>query len=107
MGRRIAGTLVLSVEERRYSTGELAELTGLAVEAVRELAQAGLLPAATRSEPRFTAAGLAAARRAQRLARGFELNEAGLVLAMALVERIDDLERELRRLACGLPPDEA
>lgn len=97
--------LTVSIEERRYATAELAELAGLPAELVAELAHAGLLPTATRREPRFPAAALATARRARRLMRDFELDRGGLLLAMTLLGRIERLEKELRRMGCAEPRD--
>ncbi len=103
MPSRIHATLTLSIEEHRYSTRELAELAGLAVEAVTELAHAGLLPLAAREEPLFGSHSLKVARRARRLMSGFELDQGGLLLALTLMQRIDALEQQLRELNCALP----
>lgn len=91
---------IVGFGEERLSLGELAELSGLEVETLVELVQAGLLPAGGGSEGAavFGYACVRVARRAGRLRRDFDLSEAGTVLALTLLERIDALEDRLIEL---------
>ena len=52
--------------------------------------------------PVFSSGALQAARTARRLRDDFELNPDGLALAMRLLERVEELERELERLRAGM-----
>lgn len=84
---------------------ELAECSGLTAEEVRTLVDYGALvptdPAA--GVLTFAPAWIAAARMACRLRDDFEVDARGLALALALLERIEDLESEVRGLRARLP----
>ena len=56
-----------------------------------------------RGELRFPAASLGRLRSLRRLREDFELDQEGLSVALALLERIDGLERELRAMRALLP----
>lgn len=99
---KIEAALLLD-EHGAVTLAELVALTGLAEESVDALAAAGVLPQLPGGEPRFASSGLALARRARRLAVALELDEAGLVLAMSLLTRIEELEARLREIECMLP----
>jgi chaperone modulatory protein CbpM len=91
-------------DESRLSLAELAELSGLSLTLLQELLEAGLLREARLSGAArtFRAESLAAARRAGRLRADFELDDAGTLLALSLLQRIEALEARLRQLECEL-----
>ena len=88
------------VEGAELTLGELAEATGMPEALLAELVEAGAL------EPRqpqasgwtFTAHCVSTVRSAGRLREHFELDAAGLSVALRLLERIEALEREVRTL---------
>jgi chaperone modulatory protein CbpM len=96
--------LVLSEEAAALGLDELASLCGLDREMVEELAEAGCFTAAALpgSERRFDARSAAIVRRARRLGSDFELDAAGVALAVSLLARIEALETRLRELECQL-----
>jgi chaperone modulatory protein CbpM len=89
----------------------LIEASGLTGEEVQWLIESGaLMPLpAPQAEPppqeslSFPAAALPVARLARRLRDDFELDRAGLALALRLMQRIDTLEQEVERLRARLP----
>nr|MBV0878506.1 chaperone modulator CbpM [Noviherbaspirillum sp. L7-7A] len=91
----------------------LIEASGLTGEEVQWLMESGaLMPLplpAPEAEPQpqeslsFPAAALPVARLARRLRDDFELDRAGLALALRLMQRIDTLEQEVARLRARLP----
>lgn len=83
-----------------YSIHEVSELCDVTIERVVSLVEFGVLQpeGETRDEWRFPAHSIIQARRAQRLQRDLELDLAGLALALELLEEIDGLRREVRRL---------
>lgn len=96
----------------------LIEASGLTGEEVQWLMESGaLMPlSAAQTEPQsqpqqpqpqeslsFPAAALPVARLARRLRDDFELDRAGLALALRLMQRIDALEQEIERLRARLP----
>ena len=88
-----------------FSLEELCELSGLSEAELRELVDHGGL-APIDSDARhwtFSADWLVVARSAFRLRRDFELDPHGVALAVALLERVRDLEEELRDLRAKLP----
>jgi chaperone modulatory protein CbpM len=82
------------------SLAELAERSCLPEALLHELIDCGLLRARDHAATplRFDSATLAAARTAARLRNDFELDAAGLAMAVALLRRIDELEAEVQRL---------
>jgi chaperone modulatory protein CbpM len=82
------------------SLGELAERSCLPEELLRELIDCGVLqPCDHAADPlRFDGAALAAARAAARLRADFDLDSAGISMAVALLRRIGALEAEVQRL---------
>ncbi|HYA46674.1 MAG TPA: chaperone modulator CbpM [Burkholderiales bacterium] len=84
---------------------ELCELSGLSQAELRELVASGVLvptdPAA--QEWSFSADRLTMARSARRLRRDFELDSDAVALVTVLLERIRDLEAEIRDLRARLP----
>jgi chaperone modulatory protein CbpM len=81
---------------------EMVRLSGLTRDAVEELAEAGCLGEAHRqgTDWLFDARSGDLARRARRLRRDFELDDAGAALALALLAHIERLEARLRELEC-------
>ena len=92
-------------EHAEVSFEELAELSGLPPELLRELVDYGaLVPVNTRSEQwTFTAERVVAVRTVSRLREGFDLDANALSVALNLVERIHGLEDQLRELRSQFP----
>jgi hypothetical protein len=76
---------------------ELARDTGVHPELVRRLARMGLLDPLSPGADAWPRAAGARLARAVRLRRDLGLNYAGALLACDLLERVDELERRLRR----------
>jgi chaperone modulatory protein CbpM len=92
-------------EHRSLTMTELAELSGLPVAEICDLVETGALkpmPAAG-AEQHFSAGCLAVVRTAVRLRSDFELNSSGLALALTLLQRMRDLEQQLRDFQAQLP----
>jgi chaperone modulatory protein CbpM len=96
---------VLWFEEHSVTLPELSELCALPLALLQELVGSGaIVPLeAGEAELRFGGQALSAARTAQRLRDAFELDAAGLLLALGLLDRVSDLERELRALRARVP----
>jgi len=102
---RIEATEVLWLEQHELSLAQLLELSGLPPRVLEELLDCGAitpLPTVGR-EARFGAAALRAARTALRLRTDFELDIQALALALGLLERVADLEAQLRELRAQQP----
>lgn len=84
---------------------ELARCSGLAEHELRQLVDLGaLLPNDPESDEwQFSAQTILAARAASRLRTDFELDVQGLAVALALLERVRDLEAQVRHLEACLP----
>jgi chaperone modulatory protein CbpM len=92
-------------EGYELSVTELCDLSGLSESELRVLVDFGAI-APTDPEARdwtFRADRLVVARSASRLRKDFELDPQGLALAVALLERVRDLEEELRELRARIP----
>jgi chaperone modulatory protein CbpM len=103
---RVELTEVLWLEEHhQLSLVELAQLSGLAEPELHELVDCGAIvpvdPGA--GTLTFRADDLVTARTAARLRHAFELDAHGLALAMALLDRVHDLEAQLSRLQAQVP----
>jgi chaperone modulatory protein CbpM len=87
-------------EHIQIALDELERASGLSVEEITELVDYGVFqPQGGRPhEWRFAARCIAVGRRAHRLRADFELSAPGLALALSLLERIEELEREVRAL---------
>jgi chaperone modulatory protein CbpM len=85
-------------EHTEITLEELVELSGLPEEILRELVECGVLvPAETGPEQWiFTSACITTVQTAKRLHEGFDLDANALALALTLLERIRELERQLR-----------
>ncbi len=84
---------------------ELCELSGLSETELRELVDYGVLAPVDSDAGHwsFGADRLVVARSARRLRRDFELDPHGVALVVTLLERVRDLEEELRDLRARLP----
>ena len=92
-------------ERYELSLTELCELSGLSESELRVLVDCGAI-APTDPDARdwtFGADRLVVARSACRLRKDFELDPQGLALAVALLERVRDLEEQLRYLRARIP----
>lgn len=92
-------------ERQQFSLAELADLSGLSQAELRQLLEyeafAPTDPGA--AEVRFGADCLVAARTACRLRDDFDLDAGGLALTLTLLNRIRDLEAQLRALQAQFP----
>jgi chaperone modulatory protein CbpM len=102
---RVELTEMLWFEEHSITLSELSELCALPLPLLEDLVGGGaILPLeGGSSEPRFGAQALSAARAARRLRDDFELDAAGLSLALGLLDRVQELEHEIRALRARLP----
>jgi len=92
-------------EHYEFSLEELCELSGLTEAELRELVDHGVIAPV---EPgarawTFRADRLVVARSARRLRKDLDLDPHGVALVVALLERVRDLEAELRDLRARLP----
>ena len=103
---RIVSVEALWVEQRReVPLAELADLSGLSVEDLQQLIEHGALePVDLQArEWLFSPDCLRLARRASRLRHDFELDINGLALALALLDRVRDLEEQIAHLRARIP----
>jgi hypothetical protein len=93
-------------ERYELTLAELCELSGLSESELRVLVDFGAIaPRDTDASVwTFSAERLVVARSASRLRKDFDLDPQGLALAVALLERVRDLEEQLRDLRARLPP---
>ncbi len=93
-------TLVVIAEERQLSLGEVCECCDLAVDQLLDLVSEGLLEPQGR-EPRswrFSTNDIIRLRTALRLQRDLDLNLAGAVLALQLLDEVQSLRARVRLL---------
>jgi chaperone modulatory protein CbpM len=85
---------------REITLHELAQFSGLSESEVRDLIDGGAIqPVDERAEQyMFRAQYILAAKAARRLRRDFELDMQGVVVALALLDRVHDLEMQIRAL---------
>ncbi len=104
MPRELTETLWLH-EQYSFSLAQLSELSGMSEAQLQEMVEYGILtPIDPKARPwMFGADRLLILRRAVRLSRDFDLESAGLVLALTLLDRIHDLEAEVNELRAKLP----
>jgi chaperone modulatory protein CbpM len=79
------------------SIEHLAEVSGLSLDEIEDLVESGLMDPADAAAPArsFHLLHVVTVRQARRLRDDFQLDRNGLALAMALLRRIDSLERAL------------
>ena len=92
-------------ERLELALEELCELSGLSEAELRELVDYGVLAPIDPDAQRwaFGADRLVVARSARRLRQDFDLDPHAVALVVALLERVRDLEEELRDLRARLP----
>lgn len=92
-------------EEHAFSLAELAEISGLPESELRELVDYGAItPIDPESSPwAFSGKCLLAVRTACRLRISFDLEPHGVALMVTLLERVQDLETQLRDLRAQMP----
>lgn len=103
---KIELTEAVWLEDRAgMSLDELTELCGLPSKVLRELVDCGVLVPATTggSQWRLTSASIAAVQTAGRLRSDFELDASALALVVRLLDRIQQLEAQLRHLRAQVP----
>ena len=101
---RIELTEILWLEQHSLTQEQLAELSLLPPAVLEQLIGAGsIAPLEGGASPRFGAVALSVARRARRLRDDFELDAQGLMLALALLDRVSELEAQLRELRAKHP----
>jgi chaperone modulatory protein CbpM len=84
---------------------ELAESSGLTEAELVELVELGALEPLDRDAGQlsFGSRCIVAARAASRLRRDFELDSPGLAVVLSLLDRVHELEREVRHMHARLP----
>lgn len=91
-------------EHRMVSLAELVEISGLAEADLLELVHAGVIEGRESGGSfAFSARVVTIARTACRLREDFELEGHGLGIALRLLERVGELEREIARLRARGP----
>ena len=92
-------------ERYELSLAQFCELSGLSEAELRALVDCGAIAPADPGARDWTfgADRLVVARSAHRLRRDFELDPAGLALAVTLLERVRELEEALRDLRARIP----
>lgn len=92
-------------EDHAFSLVELAEISGLAESELHELVDYGAIaPIDPGTSPwTFSGKSLLAVRTACRLRICFDLEPHGVALMITLLERVQDLEAQLRDLRAQLP----
>jgi chaperone modulatory protein CbpM len=94
------------LEERGFVTlRELAECSGLSEPDLEDLVALGAIEPVDPDAQQwnFAARCIIAARAAFRLRNDFELDVQGLALVMSLLDRVEELETELKRLHARVP----
>jgi chaperone modulatory protein CbpM len=95
----------LRIDERgAIDWAQLIELSGVPESDLRELVEEGALAPVDLGSPSwsFDAQALVLARAAGRLRRELDLDAHGLAVVLRFVERIDELEAEVRALRAGI-----
>jgi chaperone modulatory protein CbpM len=87
-------------EHTTITLSELAELSGMSPDDISELIDYGVISPieAHATQATFHAHYVITAKTAQRLRTDFELDTHGVALAMMLIERVQELEAQLREL---------
>ena len=92
-------------EECEFSISQIAEITGLTEDELREFVDYGAITPIDPAAPKwsFTGRSLVTVRSACRLRADFELEPHGVALVVSLLDRIQGLEADLDRLRAQLP----
>lgn len=92
-------------EEGRLRLGDLAEASGLSEAELAELVEYGALTPADEAAGQwvFSVRSITVARSARRLREDYELEPHGVALVLAYLDRIRELEAQLRALQAQLP----
>ncbi len=90
-------------EDSMVALAELVTASGLPAEVVGELVEWGAFEPVAGATLMFRSRTIVAARRAARLRSAFALDASALALALAYLDRIDQLEQRLRQLECSRP----
>jgi chaperone modulatory protein CbpM len=92
-------------DDRRLRLRDLAELSGLSEAEVSELVEYGALTPADEASGQwvFSMRSITVARSARRLREDYELEPHGVALVLAYLDRIRELEAQLRELQAQLP----
>jgi chaperone modulatory protein CbpM len=92
-------------EQTRVTLEELAALSGLPDDTLRELVECGALAPADPAGPdrTFSAHCVVTLRSAGRLCNDFELDPNALALTLSFLERIRDLEAQLHAVRAQIP----
>ena len=92
-------------EHHELSLKQLAELSELAESDLQELVDCGVMvPIDPTAVPQtFHAECIVVARTAYRLRTDFELDAHGLAMALTLLDRVHDLEAQLREMRAQMP----
>ena len=101
-GDEFALALSLQEDDSCFSLDELSRVTGLAVQEICELVEFGVFEPGGGSPDRWAFSGhtVVLARTAHRLRSHFEVNTAGLALALTYLQQIDELKAYIRLLEC-------
>lgn len=96
-------------DAREFSMAELAELSGLSSTELHELVEFGaVVPLRPEATPWvFGGHCLVTVRTAYRLRQSFDLEPHGIALAIALLQRVSDLEAQLQHVRARLPGQSA
>ena len=87
--------------ELHLSLDELAAAAGISPRLLSRLVHLGLIEPASAGSPQFPAAALRRLRRMLRLRRDLGVNLTGASVILDLLDRLEHLEAELRRLRGG------
>ncbi|MGA9854780.1 MAG: chaperone modulator CbpM [Gammaproteobacteria bacterium] len=92
-------------EHTTITLSELAELSGMPADDINELIDYGVITSLDEdgAQATFQAHYVITAKTAHRLRNDFELDARGVALAMTLIERVQELEAQLRTLSAKLP----
>ena len=89
--------------QAELSIVELAQSSGVSQEMLRELVECGALSLVDPRSGTFSGECVVRLRHAVRLCSDFELEEHALALVLTFLERIEELEDQLRQLHAQLP----
>ena len=101
-GEEFALALSLQTDDSHFSLDQLSRATGLELHEIRDLVEFGVFEPGGGSPDRWAFSGntVVLARTAHRLRSHFEVNTAGLALALTYLQQIDELKAYIRLLEC-------